>query len=149
RPRLLERMRRAAAGVAELHTTHTLDDLERVARTIAARGTDLVALSGGDGSFMAGATALARAYGGVDREDIADRLPALALLPGGTVATVARQWGMKGDAADLFDAILANRNGLGMETRPSLRVEDDGKRRIGFIFGTGLVANFFELYYAD
>ena len=46
--------RAAASSGARLHETHSLEELERVAREMAARGTDAVVLAGGDGSHMGG-----------------------------------------------------------------------------------------------
>ena len=150
-PSLLDRVAAACSGVAELHPTSSLAELEDVCRRIARRGTDLVALSGGDGSYMAGVTVLAAAF---DRQP----LPPIALLPGGTVATVARNWGMAGDPADLLGRVLRDRCGRGGADmnrytirRPTLRVRAatgaGEEERIGFIFGTGLVAKFFDVYY--
>ena len=147
RPRLVGDLRAACAaspGVA-VHETGTLAALEATAKAIAARGTDLVVLSGGDGTAMAGLTALARAFG-------EDRLPRLALLPGGTVATVARNWGMSGDPRTLLSRLLRDRDDLRFTPRPTLRVTGtmggQVEERLGFIFGTGLVAGFFDVYYA-
>ena len=81
----------AARGGARVHETRTLVDLEQVAEAIAARGTGAVVLAGGDGSYMAGVSALAHAYG-------SRPLPPIALAPGGTVCTVARNLGMTGSA---------------------------------------------------
>ncbi len=138
----------AGAGVsggAEVYETTTLAGLEAAAGAIAARGTDLVVLSGGDGTAMAGVTALARAFG-------EDRLPRLALLPGGTVATVARNWGMSGDPLAILGRLLRDRERLRFTRRPTLRVTGTtagvAEERLGFIFGTGLVAGFFDVYYA-
>jgi diacylglycerol kinase family enzyme len=142
RPRVLDRMAAVAGGAARVHPTASLDALDAAARSLAARGSDLVLLSGGDGTFMAGVTALARAFG-------EDRLPWIGLLPGGTVATVARNWGMRGDPLDLLGRILAARRDLRAVPRPTLRVEAGSEARIGFIFGAGLVARFFELYERD
>jgi hypothetical protein len=144
RPALAERMRRVAGARAEVHTTASVAELAATADRLAERGSDVVFLSGGDGSFMAGVTELARAFG-------RDRLPAIGLLPGGTVATVARNWGMRGDPAELLERALAG--DLETTARPTLRVRaarpSGAEDRIGFIFGTGLVASFFELYYGD
>jgi hypothetical protein len=137
-------MRRIAGPRALVHTTSSVGELAATADRLAARGSELVFLSGGDGSFMAGVTELTRAFG-------EERLPAIGLLPGGTVATVARNWGMRGDPAELLAGALAGP--ITTTTRPSLRVhatrEAGDESRVGFIFGTGLVANFFELYYRD
>ena len=144
RPGLLDRMRGLCAGAATVHATATLAELSAAAREIAARGSDLVILSGGDGTYMAGVTALARAFG-------EERLPRIGLVPGGTVATVARNWGMAGEPADVLGRLLRAGEALHDVPRPTLRVrgEGDEAERIGFIFGTGLVANFFDVYYAQ
>jgi diacylglycerol kinase family enzyme len=141
---------RASVRVAE---TRTLDDLDTVARAIAAGDSaDVVVLAGGDGSYMAGVSALARAFG--ERP-----LPRLALAPGGTVSTVARNWGgLRGDltryAERLLDGVAAG--SLRSTPRPSLRVRviepaagtTMNGDRVGFIVGSGLVARFFEAYEA-
>ena len=146
RPALADHMRAVAAGRAEVHVTADLAELDAVATRLAARGTDAVILSGGDGSFMAGATALARAFGD-------GALPRLGLLPGGTVATVARNWGMRGDPAELLARLLDAGDAAPSTERQTLRVTARGAdgaegARVGFIFGAALVANFFELYNA-
>jgi diacylglycerol kinase family enzyme len=135
----------AAAGIgARVHETRTLEELEHVARGIAASGSGAVVLAGGDGSYMAGLSALARAYG-------SGPLPPVALAPGGTVCTVARNLGMKGSARAYARRIVRGviDGTAHSEARPTLRVVDDsGGDRIGFIFGSGLVVRFFEAYYA-
>jgi len=134
--------RAAASGGARLHETHTLDALERVAREAATRGTDVVVLAGGDGSHMGGLSALTRAFGGA--------LPLVALAPGGTVCTVARNLGMRGRAHVWAERVMraACAGGGRIEEHSTLRVRDDaGGDRVGFIVGAGLVARFFEEYY--
>jgi diacylglycerol kinase (ATP) len=135
----------AAAGKdAAVHETRTLKDLEEAVRTMAARGTDRVVLAGGDGSYMAGTSALHRTFG--------DRMPEMAFAPGGTAGTVARNWGLRGPAPDYASRIVrAAIDGTAKRSaHPTLRVHDDqGGDRIGFIFGAGLVANFFDAYYAS
>jgi diacylglycerol kinase family enzyme len=134
----------ARRGGAHLHETRSLDELGSVARQIAARGTQAVVLAGGDGAHMAGLTAFARAFDGVP--------PPTALVPGGTVCTIARNFGMRGSkrawAQRLVRAACAD--DARVECRPTLRTHDDGENDcIGFIFGTGLVGRFFEAYYAS
>jgi diacylglycerol kinase family enzyme len=155
RSSLIERVRHTAAEavrdapggpptVVTVHPTASVAELGIVARALSTRGTDLVVLSGGDGSFMAGVTALAKEFG-------EDKIPRIALIPGGTVATVARNWGTRGDPLEALQGILRKRDSLTSMRRPTLRVRDDRspEDRIGFMFGTGLVANFFDVYYAD
>jgi diacylglycerol kinase family enzyme len=136
-------MREAKRFGARVHETRSLQELERAARAIAQRGTAAVVLAGGDGSHMGGLSALSRAYGAV--------LPPVALAPGGTVCTVARNLGMRdGQLAWTERLVRSVCEGRGRaEKRPTLRVRDDsGGDRVGFIFGAGLVARFFEAYYA-
>jgi diacylglycerol kinase (ATP) len=142
---LAEVLVRAAreAGVA-IHETRSVADLAQVAGELAARGTDSVVLAGGDGSYMAGTSALARAFDG--------RLPPIAFAPGGTASTVLRNWGYRGPThAYARRVVLAAAIGAGeVTTRPTLRVRDDrGRDFVGFIFGAGLVASFFDAYYAS
>ena len=138
-------LREARAGSARVHETWSLEELDDVARDIATRGEGRVVLAGGDGSHMAGVTALARALGG-ELSNVT-----IALAPGGTVCTVARNWGMRATpdyAASLVRAAVAG--GGEVIARPTLRARDDaGGDRVGFIFGAGLVASFFEVYYAS
>ena len=148
RPLLLARMQRLARGKAVVHPTSSLVDLDAAVRDIAARGSDRVVFSGGDGTFMAGVTALSRAFGDAP-------WPEVAFLPGGTVATVARNWGSKSaGGGDLADRLARLIESPGAPTaRPTLRVQaergEHREERIGFIFGTGLVAGFFDRYYAE
>jgi diacylglycerol kinase family enzyme len=146
-PERLEKARRACAGAADLHLTSSLPELQAACSAIAKRGSDLVILSGGDGSFMAGVTALERAFGK------GARLPRIALLPGGTVATIARNWGFAGAPEAHLADLIEHRAELQTSLRPSLRVASrigsESIERLGFIFGTGLVAKFFEVYYAE
>jgi diacylglycerol kinase (ATP) len=124
-----------AAGVRFVATT-TLEELDETAREIAAAQPDAVILAGGDGSYMEGLTALCRALGRTP-------LPRLGFAPGGTVSTVAHNWGLRGDPVQYTHKLVASALGGGRTTpRPTLRV----RRRVGFIFGTGLVARFFESY---
>ncbi len=133
----------ADQGHAHVHETRSMEDLEAAARTIAARGTAGVVLAGGDGSCMAGITALARAFEGRP-------LPPIAFAPGGTVCTVARNFGLRGRAAPSAERLVrAVCSGTARTVRrPTLRVLDDGGGdRVGFIFGAGLVLRFFDAYY--
>jgi diacylglycerol kinase family enzyme len=145
------RTRRADVRVVE---THSMRDLDAAADELAREVPDAIVLAGGDGSYMAGVTALVRSFTAAGRSD--DALPPIALAPGGTVSTVARNWGFRGGglfsggdeqpryAARLLDAIA---RGRATETlRPTLRVTDDTGARVGFIFGAGLVSRFFEVY---
>lgn len=145
---LLTEQRRTRAAVRVFETT-SLDELDMAAREIASSDPEAaVVLAGGDGSYMAGVTALVRAFG-------AEKLPRVAFAPGGTVRTVARNWGMRGDpvvySKRLLDAII--RGSARVTRRPTLCIRATSRAheqtmQVGFIAGAGLVAKFFELYEA-
>lgn len=144
-PSLVDELREAARGRAVFHATRDLGELDEVCAEAAAAGSELLVLTGGDGSLMAGATAVARAFG--------ERLPRIGFLPAGTAAVVSKNWGIRGEPAALLARILARGRELRSERRPTLRVRAErpggDEERVGFIFGTGLVARFFDLYYED
>jgi diacylglycerol kinase family enzyme len=149
---LTRELTRPREGVRVVETS-SLDELDAAAREAVARSRSerpyAVVLAGGDGSYMAGVTALVRALEARGRT--ARELPPIALAPGGTVSTVARNWGLEGDRAAhakrLLDAVV--RGAVTATLRPTLRVRDMQSTRIGFIFGAGLVARFFEVYEAE
>ncbi len=139
---LLDALRRPREGLRVVETG-SLAELDDVASSIARDEPETVVLAGGDGSYMAGVTALAHAYAARGAD-----LPAIALAPGGTVCTVARNWGLRGDAVGYTRCILdaVARGSAPTTLRPTLRVRGDDAERIGFIVGAGLVARFFEVY---
>ncbi len=134
---------RAAALDAPVWPTRTLAELADVAeRVVDSDPSPLVVLCGGDGTFMAGVTAF-------DEARAARRLPQFVFAPGGTVATTARNFGHRASLLATVKRATSAPQSLATQSRASLRVtERDGSRRIGFIFGTGLVARFFVEYYA-
>jgi diacylglycerol kinase family enzyme len=139
---LAGRLTQAAEGRASVFTTHSLDELERAVEHIVRGGIPRVVLCGGDGTLMAGVSALHRHAG-------AGPFPDVCFVPCGTVATVARNWGIRGEPVEIVERVLGG-DSLVRRAKRTLRVaEVGGSTRIGFIFGTGLVANFFERYYAD
>lgn len=144
-PGLVNELRGVAHGHAVFHATRDLEELDHVCAAAAHAKSDLVVLTGGDGSLMAGTSALARAFG--------EALPKVGFLPAGTAAIVSKNWGITGDPVALLRRILARGKALESARHPTLRVRaesaDGVEERVGFIFGTGLVAKFFDLYYAD
>lgn len=138
---LLDELRRPRRGI-EVVETSSLAELDAFAREQRATRS-LVVLAGGDGSLMAGVSALARHT---------EVLPPIALVRGGTVGTVARNWSGARWAEEpvkharrLLDDIAADR--WSTVRRPTLRIRDETEHeRLGCIFGAGLVARFFELY---
>ena len=91
---------------------------------------------------MAGTTALVQAFDGA--------LPRIGFAPGGTVSTVARNWGFRGREAAYAARIVARRRGRlrrgRSKTDAARAATTSGGDRVGFIFGAGLVASFFDAY---
>lgn len=139
---LLDRMAHLVRGRCVIHDTSSVDELTEAADAIVAADSGLVIFSGGDGTLMAGVTALASRFG--------ERIPPIAPLSAGTAGTVARNWGVVGDPLVQLGSLLDGPRRL--IVRPSLAVRATRKassqRRVGFIFGTGLVASFFRVYEA-
>ena len=128
---------------ARVHETRNLAELDAVAWSLAEGGTSAVVLAGGDGSALAGVSALSRVFGGT--------VPPIALAPGGTVNIIAANLdpGARGPAPERAARLLrAVCEGTATsKPTPTLRVRDDGGGdRVAFIFGAGLVARFFDVY---
>ena len=146
-PVLVALLEASRAARAEVHETFDPSELASLAEKITTSSPDVVVLAGGDGAYMAGVTAFVRA------SKLANvSLPKFAFAPGGTVSTTARNWGLRGALApyakNLLDAIATER--AREDERASLHVtDDDGGDRVGFIWGAGLVARFFDAYYAS
>ena len=137
----------AASCGARLHEPTNLEQLDQLARDFASRESKTpVLFVGGDGTFMRGLSALARAFGDAP-------LPVLGLVPAGTVGTVARNFGLRGAGCarrvirTACSKSVGATSGLRTDPHLTLRVCDDsGSAYIGFIFGAGLVGRFFDVY---
>ena len=122
--------------------TKSIDDLYRVCEEFKKERIDVLGISGGDGTLHHTLTAMIRTYGD-------EPLPPVAVLRGGTMNTVARSFGIFGDAPKLtFELVDRHRRGL-LPTIPwfereILQVGD----AYGFIFGNGIIYNFLHEYYA-
>ena len=152
---LLDALRDARSADVLLRETRSFDDLAEVCGDIAARDVLAVVLAGGDGTAMAGLSALRRAFAGRP-------LPEIAIVPGGTVCTIGRNFGIRGNRASYTQKLLralVRGTSRRVAVRPLLlregthdgldRPGDPQTERMGFIFGFGLVSAFFEAYYAD
>lgn len=143
REKLISAVRLRAGGAARIWVTADEGALAQAAQALLEWEPDRVVLCGGDGTLMASVTALWRASEG-------RALPELVVAPAGTVATVARNWGQRAELLTTVARATTGAAPLKRLTSPSLRVLDcsEAVERIGFILGTGLVARFFEKYYA-
>lgn len=144
----LEVLREAARGRATLHETSSVDELAKVAEQVVRDRAELVVLAGGDGTYMSGVTALDH-----ETRKAGVPFPTVGLLPLGTVGTVARNFGERGDPDALAWRWLRAPRDAHPWPRPTLRVRAEtdagAEERVGFIVGTGLVARFFEVYEAS
>jgi diacylglycerol kinase (ATP) len=141
-PSLPARLRAIAGARAALFVTRSQHDLDCAAQTLAQQGCPRVAVVGGDGTASTTMTALFHAYG-------AGRLPAIALLRGGTMNTIAASLGVsRRGPSTLLSRALA-RWGNGQEPRyQERRVLSIGQERLGFLFGTGVMYGWLAEYYA-
>jgi len=126
-----------------VHVTHDEDELDPALRELAERGVDTLVIVGGDGSA---GTTLTR---GVALWPEAER-PRVLLAGGGTVNTLARSLGARGNPLYVVDRLLREGDRVRETVRPLVRVEpEDGEVRHGLIFANGLATRFLELYYGD
>jgi len=116
-----------------VQVTQSPDEVGAAVSGLLADGAEALASCGGDGAAMRVATVLA---------DLPSP-PPLAILPGGTMNTICRNLGIGGRPEDVLVRIASN----GAQTRPHATIRVGP--RVGFMFGAGLVANFFDVYYAS
>jgi diacylglycerol kinase family enzyme len=135
-PRRLAQIAGDAALVVE---THDLDELGATMREFAARGVEVIACCGGDGTNVTVLTEMVRVYG-------RERLPAFAILRGGTVNTVANNLGIRGTPEDILTRLVACRN-RGMPVPAEQRSLLCVNGSYGFFFGAAMPARFYEEYY--
>jgi diacylglycerol kinase family enzyme len=143
-PSLIGRLRAEVGYSSDVLITQNDGDLARAARAALGVPRRAIVLCGGDGTYLSGVTALVRAAEGKP-------LPPLVLARGGTVSIVARNWGGRESLLETARRVTTRPDSLRVTPRPTLAVVDDdpqsdGAKRVGFTFGTGLVARFFEEY---
>lgn len=138
-PQLLAEMQKQSRNRCRVWVTESVQELDEVTAEICDLDSEFVAFSGGDGSLMAGVSALYR-HGNAQR--------AIAVLPGGTTGTIARNFGVSGDPVRALRRLTERP--LRRRKQASLQIlADRAEPRLGFIFGTGLVTRFFRVYYQD
>jgi diacylglycerol kinase (ATP) len=119
----------------------SFEELDSMAADIRRSPPTVIAVHGGDGTLHKTVTALGRAFG-------ADPLPPIAILCGGTMNVVATSLRIRERPSVFLTSIVdADRNGLPLERirRRCLRIGDE----LGFLFGSGLPANFLAEYYGS
>jgi len=144
RPGDIDRLRAALDGHGVVHTTGSLDDLDRTAAELARAcdpRRDVIAIYGGDGTLHHTASALLRHYRST-------QLPVIAILPGGNLNTVARGLGLRRDRDAALRTLrwlvsTSNTDAIPVTRRPLVRIGN----RYGFIFGNNIFYNFLAAYY--
>jgi diacylglycerol kinase family enzyme len=169
-PSLLPRLEQAAQQAGVQLTALPTQSLDELAPTLSqARGCDLLALCGGDGSLAAMLTAAVPMF---------PSLPPLILLPGGTMNTVARNLGLRGSygslgsqgsivslwrralrvltqagdparlpllPVDVLRATIRDERPL-RDSEPDLAAPPTERTRLGFIFGAAMGARYLAAY---
>ena len=140
-----ERVRRLAevvGGDGAVRVTESLTAIEEVAREFRERGTEVLAICGGDGSYHCTLTGFRRVYGD-------EPLPLLLPLRAGTINYVADSiGGRRGRPEQVLSRVVREyRQGRIYETteRDVLRV--NGAEH-GFVLSFGTAVNYLRLYYA-
>lgn len=139
-PQFVDAVTREVAHRADVFATSSTEELDEAARNIVESGASPVVLCGGDGTYLASVTAIAKAAR-------SQPLPVFVLVRSGTVSTVARNWRGPKDAVEAARRVCGRPETLVVTPRPTLTVEDaEGRKFVAFTFGTGLVASFFVEY---
>jgi len=139
-PSATARLREALGVQGMVREAHDLDELAQIASEFRRARLEVLAIGGGDGTNTTTLTVFARVYGDAP-------LPALALLRGGTMNTVANGLGVARLSPDalLRDLAHAARDGRPLQTRDRATMDIGG--RLGFLFGTGIFRAFLDEYY--
>jgi len=139
-PDAVGRMRGLLGERGIMAESKSLDAVRHMAESFKARGVDVVAIAGGDGTAGITIAGFRDVYGD-------DALPPFALLRGGTMNTVSNGLHLpRSSPVAMLERLLdKTRNGAVPQTvrRPTLAA--DG--RIGFLFGTGVFHGFLRAYY--
>ncbi len=131
-----------------------LEALSQEARRVVDSSPSVIGIHGGDGTLHWTIGELIRAYAGRP-------LPPVAVLPGGTMNVVASSLGIRVRAERLLEELAATRRAgqvpqtihrrcLKVLCAPAGAANTPAACEInyGFVFGTGLISNFLEEYYA-
>ena len=138
-PRIAAEFQAIVGDSGRVHAPKSIDELDAVVAAWRQAPPAVIAVHGGDGTLHKTVTALGRVFDG-------DTIPPLAILCGGTMNVVATSLGVRERPATFLTAIVeAARAGRSLETlrRRCLRID----RELGFLFGSGLPANFLTEYY--
>ncbi|MCC6624642.1 MAG: hypothetical protein IT385_25560 [Deltaproteobacteria bacterium] len=139
-PEAVERMRRMLGDRGLVAESKSLEAVRHMAEAFKARGVDIVAVAGGDGTAGITIAGFRDIYG-------EDGLPPFALLRGGTMNTVSNGLHLpRANPVSMLGRLLdKTKNGVLPTTARRPTLVADG--RIGFLFGTGVFHGFLRAYY--
>jgi diacylglycerol kinase family enzyme len=139
-PRVASEFQAIVGDSGRVFAPKTIAELDETAAELRRAPPAVIAVHGGDGTLHKTVTALDRVLGG-------DNIPPVAILCGGTMNVVASSLGIRERPAvflkEIVDAARADRS-LATVRRRCLRIGNE----LGFLFGSGLPANFLTEYYA-
>jgi diacylglycerol kinase (ATP) len=138
-PQIAAEFQAIVGDQGRVYAPKTLEELDELASELRQMGPQAIAVHGGDGTLHRTITALDRVFG-------ADPLPPMAILCGGTMNVVATSLRIRERPSVFLTSIVAaSRAGQPLETirRRCLRIGSE----LGFLFGSGLPANFLAEYY--
>ena len=139
-PRIASDFQAIVGDRGRVFAPKSIEELDSIAAELKRERPSVIAVHGGDGTLHKSITSIARAFGD-------EPLPPVAMLCGGTMNVVATSLHIRERPSVFLKAIVdADRAGRPLETirRRSMRIGDE----LGFLFGSGLPANFLAEYYA-
>jgi diacylglycerol kinase (ATP) len=139
-PRIASEFQAIVGDRGRVFAPKTIEELDSIAAELCREKPTVIAVHGGDGTLHKTITSLGRAFG-------AEELPPVAILCGGTMNVVATSLHIRERPSVFLKAVVdADRSGQPLETirRRCMRIGDE----LGFLFGSGLPANFLTEYYA-
>lgn len=128
-----------AGDVGHQEITHDLKALSRSAEYFRRKDIDILAINGGDGTVNRTINAFIQAYKG-------KKLPAIALLRGGTVNILAKNLGFRGTPTQRL-ASLINRYATNNLEKPISIKTLCANKSYGFLFGNGVCTSFLQEFY--
>ncbi len=140
-PGVVDRVKDIVGRHGIVEVTEKIEDISESVKRFIAERVKVIGISGGDGTFHQTITHIINTYR--DRA-----LPYLIHLKQGTMNTIARGFHIRQRQDEILHRIRSYIEGKLISTpkvveRPTICVEE----RYGFVFGTGLPANFLQLYY--
>jgi diacylglycerol kinase family enzyme len=141
-PSRVERFRSIVGDDGVVFATEDFADLDQRLRELHDRGIDVLAVCGGDGSFLHVVGRAIELWG-------ADDLPLLLPLRGGTINNLSRTIKARRRRAEsmLAHVVKGYRRGRTYAVTQRDLVCVNGNH-YGYLFGVGLVVNFLQVYYA-